>query len=239
MTLPVGTLLLPRKPTLPGRAAITRLDPRAAAVASLAAYLRCAKFQKWGAEAADTEFQLKHVMEEWADPAQLLEYPTAAIVDSTPGVMQAHNLVPTPQEDTLDVYGAGTVLWKIAEYSELLQVDFYCQSAPEREAIYGALPGLFAPGEDSARVVLSGHPAYFCAPVRCSFEGAQRMDAPDVVYEGERRLLARIWADVDVLELRCATVLAITTKVKAEPGLDVSTPAPESGKLAPGCAEDC
>lgn len=234
-----GQVILPRELTRLTPAVVSRIDPRAAAVRALADYLRQAVFLKWGDEDVDTPFRLNAVREEWAEPSQTLDYPMASIIDVTPTVMDGHALTPTPLECSLDQIKSGTVLWKVAEVSQLLQVDFWCQDAPEREALAAQLPGLFAPGEDTARVVLSGHPEYFCTPVRCSLEEYQRVDNPRQVYESERRLTARIRADIDVVELRCATVLVTTVKVEAGETVDPAlAEAPESGKLASGC-EDC
>lgn len=241
MTVAPGTVLLPAPPLRDpcGPAVINRIDARAAAVAAIAAYLRAATFMIWGAEASDTPFQLTEVREEWPEASTVLDYPSASLIDVTPTVLEAHNFVPTPLEDTLDVFGAGTVLWKIAEVSKLLQLDVFCTSKPEREAIAAQLPGLFAPGEDASRVVLAGHPVYYCQPVRCSLEEYQRLDEPQRVFEAERRFMARIRADIDVVELRRARVLTTSVQVEAGETVDPAlAPKPESTKLAPGCA-DC
>lgn len=237
-----GTVLLPAPPLREpgGPRVINRIDARAAAVAAIAAYLRAQTFVIWGAEAADTPFQLTEVREEWPEGSTTLDYPSASLIDVTPTVLEAHNFVPTPLEDTLDVFAAGSVLWKIAEVSKLLQLDVFCANIPEREAVAARLPGLFAPGEDASRVVLAGHPQFYCQPVRCSLEEYQRLDEPQRVYESERRLMARIRADIDVVELRCATVLMSSVQVHAGETVDPAcTPQPESTKLVPGCADDC
>jgi hypothetical protein len=222
MSAAPGTLLLPPDNALrPVPAILNRLDPRAAMAAALAGYLRCAVFLRWGAEAQDVRFKLNEVLEEWPDPKGQLNYPAASIVDAGPTPMQQHNHVPTALEDTLDAHGEGTVLWKLAEAEQVFQVDFWAINAPDREAIAAGLPGLFSPGENTARAVLAGHPAHFCIPVRASLDDYQRMDTADAVYESERRLLARIRCSIDVVELRCGTLLAPSVQVNAGEQVEV------------------
>lgn len=227
MTAPaLGTILLPRGGAQ--RAAIARMDPAEAMVKAVAAYLRCAEFVTWGGEAADTAFQLNEVIEHWPEPDRKMSYPSASVISTEATDLDAHNLTPTPLEETLDTFGAGTVLWKLHEAVEVLQVDFWTQSKPARKAIAAALPGLFAPGEDGARVLLAGSQIGFHRPVRATLLDFRRMDTPQAVYESERRLMARIQCEVDAVELRCASVLT-PQAVLAEVGeaTDTTPPDPE------------
>lgn len=234
-----GQILLPRAPNFPGRREVAAFDARAAAAAALGAYLRSAEFRAWGGEGPDKRFNLTSVHEEWPEGTQQLEYPSAALSEIQDPEQQAHNFVPTALEETIDVFGAGTVLWKLAEASIVFQVDFFCQSKPDREAIAAALPGLFSPGDEKGGVILTGHPVYYCVPVRCTLEsGPRRIDTSDAVFESERRLTARVRCDVDQVELRCATVLVPSAQILAGETQDTEIPAPEPELLEPGCCND-
>lgn len=213
-----GGVLLPKQDELaPRRIVVNRIDPANACRAALAQYLREAIFVRWGAKAFDESFKLNEVLEEWPDPDHAQTYPNASIVDSTATAMSGHAFTATPLEETIDVFAKGTVLWKLAEADPVFQVDFWCSDIGQREAIAAHLPALFSPGEDTSRVVLTGMPEHFALPVRATLLDYQRMDTPQGVYETERRLLARIQCDIDVVELRCANVLTPRVLVKVDP----------------------
>lgn len=230
----VGSVLLPRRrATVVPKATI---DARANASAVLAAYLKCATFRVWGDEGQDRSFQLAAVREEWPEPDVLMVYPSVSIVDLEDIPEQAHALVPTVLEATAGIYGEGTVLFKLGEAAATLQLDFWTDNLPDREAIAAALPGLFAPGEDGARVLLAGHPRYWNRPVRATLLSWRRADLEDDVYPRQRRLIVRLRVEVDVVELRCVPTLAARVEL-AEVGetTDTTLPATTSTAFEQGC----
>lgn len=209
-------------------------DARQAAAAALTAYLRRIVFIRYGNDrASDVRFKLCGVYDNWPDPQQTLEYPSASVTDTNVMGMLGHNLVPSALESTWNVYAPNAMLWKISEISYTFQVDFWCQTPADREAVASALPGAFAPGEGRANVVLAGDDRYFCLPVRASLEGYQRMDTPKSAYELESRLMSQVRCDVDVVELRCATALEAEIHLRAQDGNNV-TQSTQSGACISG-----
>lgn len=193
------------------------IDARAACALVLAEYLRCLEFMRWGGgQVPETFFRLDAVREEWPEPDVAIAYPSASILDAGQGtVLDGHSFLPTALEDTYEVFGTGTVLWKLHEAAFDFQVDFWTDDAPTREAIAARLPGAFMPGEDGARIVLCGSPLYFDRPVRVALTRYQRMDEAGAVYPRERRLMATMRCEVDVVDLRCVGLVSPTLDVRA------------------------
>lgn len=217
-------VLLPRN--LPPTARVATLDARGAAAEGLGCYLRSLTFRRWGGEGApDTEFRIETVHDEWPEPSAELVYPSASILDRADPVYAAHSLVPTPLEETIDRFGAGTVLWKTGEAVCEFQVDVWASDIGTREAIAARLPAAFAPGEDGARVIVKGSERYYNRPVRLALLTLpRRMDQPDSVYVRERRLMVTVQATIDVVDLRCAVLLAPTVRVNV---IEPPEPMPE------------
>lgn len=201
---------------VPRVAELPTIDPRNAAALVLRDYLASLEFRRWGGDAPDTLFKLRHVHEEWPEPSVELDYPVASIVDSGNTPMDAHALVPTCLEETRDVFGEGTVLWKLAEASIMFQIDFFTDDAPTREAIAAALPSAFNPDIDErAGVILRGSCHYYDRSIRATLEGFRRMDYEGSIYPRERRLMTQVRCDLDVVSLRCYTVFSPRVNVVA------------------------
>ncbi len=141
-------------------------------------------------------------------------------------------MVPTALEDTRDKYGEGTVLWKLAEIQVDFQVDFFATDVPTREALSARLPSAFAPGEGAYRIVLCGDCLYWNRPVRCELLSYERIDNPTGVYARERRVVAQIRCDIDVVDLRCATLLKASNRENIGPNVAI-TPVPDTAPVAP------
>jgi len=207
-------------------------DPRTAAAEALRDYIASLTFLRAGGTAPDTSFQLREVHEEWPEPSERLNYPAAAITDATPTPMGAHNFTPTPLEETRHIYGENTVVWKLAEAQIDFQVDFFTDDAPSRTAIAAALPQAFSPANDERTgVVLCGPARYLCFPVRASLVNYRRMDTEATVFPRERRLMAIVRCEVDVISLRCDTPLDPFVRVTAigpdvDPGIEPQAPLP-------------
>jgi hypothetical protein len=179
-----------------------RTDPRNAAARTLAAYLMGQRFVvAAGDDGIEKPFELKQVLYKFPTKGEL-EYPSAAITTPT-STQDAHT--PFPLEATQDRYGPGTVLWRTAELVAQFQVDFFCETEADREAIAAALPGIFSPREDASGVMLRGPETYFCLPVRCTLVGdPERVDEDEAAFARERRLMVRIRSELDVVHLRKA-----------------------------------
>lgn len=233
MPRPPGQVLFPNP--VPKLATLNRFDPRAAMSQVLASYMRCAEFVRWGAEGEDVSFKLNEVLEEWPSATHIANTPSASIIDATPTGLEASAFTPQPLEDSFNVYGEGTVLWKMHEAVQSFQIDVWTTNVGDREAIAAGLPGLFSPGESRSGVVLSGSPVYFCMPVRATLISYQRMDSPNPVHESERRLMVRVQCEMDAVELRTATDTSLSVYVNAWECLEINSNDEPSTKLAHGC----
>lgn len=194
------------------------MDSRSAASEALIAYLKnaCFSVRTLVKDAEPREFRFTTVSREWPEPSKELITPTLTVLDFEPTMQDAWGLVPAPLEDTLDVFGDCTVLWKTAELIAQAQVEFWLGNEPEREAVAAKLPTLFAPAEDEWGVRLQTPPDYFCRVARFSLMSMQRMDDANTIYPRERRLSCRIGVQLDEVQLRSAprTRLTVDMRVK-------------------------
>lgn len=218
--MPVGDAIIVGRELPP--AVIQTMGPRQAMAEALSAYLLRATFSVDGGTAAPTKFQLRSVFPEWPDSSTELPYPCASLIEKTDTFYEAHNFVPTAQEGTLGQFDclagyppppvpgqAGrTVLWKLAEATLDFQLDFWLSNIPQREAIGGSLGELFNPGEARTGVLVVGPERYYSLPVRATLMAHRRMDANGTVYPNERRLMATVHCEMDVVQLRVATLLS-------------------------------
>ena len=188
------------------------LDPIKAAAVSLAVFLGGLDFCRWGGDAPNKNFRLRDAFTEWQEPDVALPYPCATVINEAPVEYGASSLVPRPLEETYNVYGKDTVLWKTDEIDVDFQVDFFATDTPTRDALAARLPSAFAPGEDGNRVVLVGSTLYYRRPVRAFLKNAFRMDNPDSVHARERRLRSLITCTIDVVDLRCVSLLQASTR---------------------------
>jgi hypothetical protein len=184
-----------------------KLDVRNAAAETLAAYLGGVIFVIAGGKAEDKEFRLSEVLPNWPEADVELKYPSASI-DDGPAPYEAHDFVPTMQEDTYNVFCPGTVIWKTGELVVEFQVDFWTNTEATRQAIAAGLPRIFNPTETRSGVLLAGHPDYFHRAVRCTLLDVDRNDGEDSTYDRERRLRTVVKAEIDVVHLRQVSQLA-------------------------------
>jgi len=182
------------------------VDARQAAAEAIAAMLLGLTFRK--ANGTDlrqpvSTFQLRNVRREWPEPNQRLEYPCASIVDMGMSDYSAVNFVPSCLEETADVHGDGTVLWRLSELACDFQVDFWSNDKPTRESIAAALPGAFSPGENYG-VELECSERYYRALARATLEATVREDDGGTAYVREWRLRATVRVQIAVLDLRAS-----------------------------------
>lgn len=185
-----------------------RVDATQAARMVLAAFLRRQLFVIGaGDDGKETPFNLKAVTEQFPTNSDL-KYPSASITIPTSD-QQAHNFTPKPLEETWNRYAPNSVLWKTAELVADFQVDFFTNDEPTQQAIAGALPAIFNPREGAAGVMVEGVKEYWCLPPRFTLMGDPERfgDTEEAVFAGERRLLVKVRAELDVVHLRGAAAL--------------------------------
>ena len=190
------------------RVATDAISPELAMREVVAAYLAGLVFTVHGAaDPQSRTFQFREVFTDWPDPGRELPYPCGSVGFPAGAPLERHNFAPSPLEDTRDVFGANTVLWKVGEYVGDLQFDAWTNTTADRDAVRSRMHGAFAPGEDGTRVFLVGHPRYYGLVVKCSLTSCQDLDTQAQVYANERRLRTLIVVSIEAVELRCGVDL--------------------------------
>jgi len=197
-------------------------DPRDMAAAALEKYLLSLVFQRFSGDylTPNLKFQLDNVQHEWPEATKELTYPCASIIDYGPGAMGASNFTPVCLEDTFELYGTNTVLWQLGELECDLQVDFWCNDIPTRNAVAGGLMRAFAPGELSYGVILFGPEGYYpeTTRIRATLMSYQRMDDADTAFVRERRLMTMIRIQCPIMDLRSTRLGSFVAQSVVGPG---------------------
>lgn len=217
-----GTPILPAG-DFSQRVSSDAVDAEQAIQLAVGEYLRGLEFVQTGRAGtrlvAPRRFRFVDVFDEWPEPNRALAYPCAAL-HSPVATYARHALTATTIDASLGRYdGEGrrrTVLWKLGELTMDLALDVFASTPGDREAVLARLPSAFAPGEDAARVLLRGSPLYWCLPVRARLLEHRRIDEADAIVAHEYRARALVRADVDVVDLRCATLLDVRTHLTAD-----------------------
>lgn len=218
---PLGRFVRPTKPAI-----VPTMSPERSITETLARYLMDQCFRVAGDD-GPRDFGLAGVDFRWPDAARALDYPRASIIERADPMHDAP-FNPYPLTDTLGTFDClvctpdptlpKTVLWKTAECVADLQVDFWCSSDADRQAIRARLGYLFNPGQLGG-LVLGGHPSYYSRAVRASLDSSREADEPDAVFANERRLQVNITARVDVVDLRVAVLMTpVATVAALDPG---------------------
>lgn len=206
-------------------ATVQVLGPQQAIAETVGEYLKCAVFRVYGDNAPHRDFGLTNVFHEWPDPRNPLPYPCASIGEATDTFHEAQ-LQPHPIEESIGVYDCmvgyepdpsfpKTALWRTAEATVDLQVDFWLSSKAERIAVEAQLGYLFNPGQERTGVLIGGHPKYYSQPVRATLLSHRSIDEQESVYPNEFRLMTMIRCEVAVVDLRIAVLLTPRTTVEA------------------------
>jgi len=190
--------------------------PDDAAREALACYLEKMVFFVPTSSGTPISFKLVSVQREWSNEDEEKDEPSASISVIT-DERQHHNFVPTFRDDSFDKYGKGTVLVKVNERQIMMQVDFWTTNKPERQAIAAAIDEYFTPEEGRYGVMIQGPSNYWDEPIRFvldSSRGTERLDSFDSALTRDRRLLVRLIANVDDLQLRKISELSPIIKLQ-------------------------
>ena len=192
------------------------MGPRDAMARTLAAFLEGLVFRvDGGDDPQDRTFQLNPVSNQWPKPDENINYPTASIVDVPDVKLLAHNLTPTPLEETIGQFdsfigcttGDATVLWKEGEADIGFQVDVWLDNKADRQAVEALLPSAFNPGEERAGVLVEGPESYYSQNMRFVLESVNYDDSGVTAYSNERRLRCVVRSDCDIVSLRMARLM--------------------------------
>lgn len=145
-------LLGPSVDYIPGREEVLK---------TLGSYLKAIQFLRDGGDGKPpTAFSVKDFFTEQPDNETDLVFPSIAVVASRGEYLQ-QNLTPYEVEESRDVFGRYTILRATGqERREVITLDCWAASRPERRAMLGALPVAFNPrdGAGGLRLVV---PSYY------------------------------------------------------------------------------
>ena len=185
-------------------------DSRDAAANVLASFLERVVFHH-----GEERFRLDKVLRTWPTTDVDLTKPSASIDEAVVETL-AHHLVPTCLEETYNVHGEDTVLWKTGEQSIDFQVDFYASETSVLTAIPAEINRVFSPTELRYGVMLGGDPCYYSAPVRATLVSSDRLYTADEIWRRDLRLKTIIRCDIDELQLRYTKGLAVSIGLEME-----------------------
>lgn len=212
-------------------AAMRQSSPEDAAREALATYLERMVFLIPSA-AGNVTFSLNSVTREWANEDEEKDEPCASIVEVT-NERQHHHFVPTFRDSSWNLHGPGTVLVKVNERKILFQVDFWVTDKPQRQAIAAALDEYFCPEEGRIGVMIEGPSNYWSEPIRFrldSMRGAERIDSSESAMVRDRRIIARVVAEIDDLQLRTVSELDPRVSLQTEGApIEAIFPRPPAG----------
>lgn len=213
----VGDIKSTGAPAMPA-AVQGMMGPVTAMRKALAAYLLKATFRvDGGADIRDSLFQLEKALDHFPRSSEELVYPCVSIIEM-PETTHDQPLSPEPLEDTLGTFdsmigatGEGdpkTCLWALGEAETMLQVDFWTNNDPDRQAIEGELANLFMPEEGRSSVVLEAPELYFGTGIEFEVMAQHHDDSAVFTQRNERRLRCVVAATCAIVSLRMATLTA-------------------------------
>jgi hypothetical protein len=136
---------------------------------------------------------------QWPQNAdEVLTFPAIGIL---PGEGQhiPIGLSPAIDETTIDTYGMGTVLWRLWEYQEDLQLELWASSPAERAAMVQGIELALSPSENVSNLRLRMD-NYFGTSACFTLLGAIRVEDGDAAKE-RRRALMRVRMRYEILRL--------------------------------------
>ena len=214
------------------------LDARTHALKTLKQYISLLVFGRTGdAGGPPKVFRIDpaNIHEEQPDDPAALKFPAVAFLPA-PGEHEEFGLGP-PRflEDSVDVYGQGTVLVYMSDYVEQLVVETWGSHKAERRALLAGLELAFR-CYDGSYATMFKLPDYYNQIARVWVETTRYIDDPDIV-RGRRRGQLVLWLVVPEVQLVRYVKLRPTVSVEAYDGsvvLDLATATRPAGPTPPG-----
>lgn len=157
---------------------------------------------------------------EWPENVEELKFPAVG-VQSGDGQTMPIGLSPVIDDDSIDVYGKGTALWRLWDYHEPCALEVWATSRAERRALIAGIQQAFSPSMDVSNLRLT-LPTYFNTLACYTLISVQRVDdqAP------KNRRLAVIRFDLQYEVVRHARYLPLDPTVYMDVS-DVHTSTPD------------
>ena len=140
---------------------------------------------------------------EWPENMVDLTFPSIGVVPSEPE-LRPIGLAPVIDETTKDQFGIGTVVWRLWDYKEVLQLEVWASSPPERRALVEGLQQAFSPSENVSNLRLM-LPTYFNQRASYTLTATTRVDDSAV----KNRRLARLRVELSYEIVRHARYAAL------------------------------
>lgn len=216
---PFGTVY-PEKPNPPP----PPVDGRTHALAILKKYISELVFYRtgdWNAaqkaygEPVAFKIPARDIHVEWPDDEDELKLPSIVMTSNGAAEYAMIGLTSYVEEETRDVYGQGTVLMWMSEYTEKIALEIWAGKKAERRALLSGLEAALSPTEQMYGIRFR-MPDYFNELVCFSLESREMTDSPDSARD---RRTAKL-----VLEMRFNNVALINyvpITVTAEVNVDV------------------
>ncbi len=188
---------------------LPHMDAREHALRRLREYLSLLVFSRTGesADASPIRFSvpIKSIHTEMPDEPQGMHYPGIGMIGAR-GAHDAPGLGPlAPFDETLDVYGPGTVLLWLGEYTETIQLEIFASFPAERRALLVGITSALRINQWTYTLHLS-LPSYYDQTASFVLIDSTRIDDPDVI-KGRRRALIGVQLTVpEVLLVNTVTM---------------------------------
>ena len=124
---------------------------------------------------------------EMPDDKQSMPFPAIAVVNDVANY-DVIGLTSYVEEDSLDVFGRGTVVQWQSEYVENIQLEVWCNMKAERRAILGGIETAMSPTEQQSGMRFH-MPTYFNQLVCFTLNNRKVIDEPDSLRKRRRATL--------------------------------------------------
>lgn len=216
--------VFPKKPNPPPLAT----DGRSVALGTLKRYLSEITFRRSGGRddrgtalpPVDFKVASKDIQIGWPDDEKKLEFPSLVFLHGS-GDYEPIGLTAYIEEKTLDVYGPGTVVQWMSEYTETFQIEIWANKRAELRALIAGIETSLSPTElmYGLRFVM---PDYYGQLVRFTPMKRQEFDEAD---SGKGRRRARIDVEMafNLVALVNYKAAQWTLRVDTDVNLDTNT----------------
>ena len=206
---PIGSAVYPPRPDPPGPG----IDARSAALIAFRRWLATLQYAREGARPGEVilfRIAEKDIFIDWQDYVRDLKFASLVIVPSR-GEYDYSALGP-PQYLcwSADVYGEGTALVQLCEYTEQFALEAWASKAPERRAVVAAIERAMSANEGSTRLRLP-MPEYYGLTAGFTIEALENIDDPD---SARNRRRGHMFIKMETPVVRLANYKWLTTQTR-------------------------
>lgn len=176
------------------RTLVRECDAHTALVRGLAEYLTASEIAPTGGR----HVRFKKVREEWAEPEEQAQYPSAAIYTVGDGLFDASSFTPVVNRRSKVPGTEDAYLVKLGEFTQDLVLEIWCTDKKERAAIAFAMEDKLNPVDFMAGFVLT-LPHYFSARATYLKKTVTHIDNEGDAVHRLRKLVYVVNASVDLL----------------------------------------